>query len=258
MSDAVISSPVKTQFPLKKSTSSSKINFPWISTSRERQLPRAGRSRRLRSSSSLSGRRMPSNGTPYTLHPTPYTLHRLPFTLRPTPYTLHTTHYPLHPKHKTRTVHPAWGTSLIRNTPPPSDHLRTLGTVILQGPRGTLSPMSELPLYTLHSKPENRHRKPQSPHRPRPSRSISVKLPTCALHPKPETRNLDPLKHRTVQDSKSQYLSSFLVKSTTPGEKDARKWDTLNRTNPRTVTRKPKPQNPKPETFNPSTLNPKP
>ena len=38
------------------------------------------------------------------------------------------------------------GTSLIRNRPPPYDHHRALGMVLLQGPRGALFLMSEVPL----------------------------------------------------------------------------------------------------------------
>ena len=39
------------------------------------------------------------------------------------------------------------GTSLIRNSPPPRDRHRALGTVLLQGPWGALFLMSEVPLY---------------------------------------------------------------------------------------------------------------
>ena len=39
------------------------------------------------------------------------------------------------------------GTSLIRNSTPPLDHHRALGIVLLQGARGALFLMSEVPLY---------------------------------------------------------------------------------------------------------------
>ena len=39
-----------------------------------------------------------------------------------------------------------WDTSLIRNSPPPQDHYRALGIVLLQGPRGARFLMSEVPL----------------------------------------------------------------------------------------------------------------
>ena len=41
-------------------------------------------------------------------------------------------------------------TSPIRNSSPPSDHHRALGIVLLQGPRGALFLMSEVPLYISH------------------------------------------------------------------------------------------------------------
>ena len=37
------------------------------------------------------------------------------------------------------------GTLLIRNSTPPKDHHRALGIVLLQGPRGALFLMSEVP-----------------------------------------------------------------------------------------------------------------
>ena len=39
------------------------------------------------------------------------------------------------------------GTSLIRNSFPPLDHHKALGTVLLKGTGGALFPMSEVPLY---------------------------------------------------------------------------------------------------------------
>ena len=42
------------------------------------------------------------------------------------------------------------GASLIRNCPPPPDHHRALGIVLLKGPRGVLFLMSEVPLYRMH------------------------------------------------------------------------------------------------------------
>ena len=36
---------------------------------------------------------------------------------------------------------------LVRNSPPPYDHHRDLGIVLLYGPRGALFLMSEVPLY---------------------------------------------------------------------------------------------------------------
>jgi hypothetical protein len=43
------------------------------------------------------------------------------------------------------------GTSLIRNTPPTWGHRRALGIVLLQGPRGALFLMSEVPLLQVSS-----------------------------------------------------------------------------------------------------------
>ena len=47
------------------------------------------------------------------------------------------------------TTNPYRGTSLIRNSPPPSDHRRAQGkhVVLLQSPRGALFLMREVPLY---------------------------------------------------------------------------------------------------------------
>ena len=39
------------------------------------------------------------------------------------------------------------GTSLIRNSPPPPDHHRALGIVLLYGPRWVRSFISDVPLY---------------------------------------------------------------------------------------------------------------
>ena len=48
---------------------------------------------------------------------------------------------------------PYRGTSLIRNPPPPWDHRRVLGIVLLLGPRGARFLMSEVPRQSslLHS-----------------------------------------------------------------------------------------------------------
>ena len=40
------------------------------------------------------------------------------------------------------------GTSLIRNCPPPWNHRRTLGIILLEGPRSVLFLMGEVPLYS--------------------------------------------------------------------------------------------------------------
>ena len=45
------------------------------------------------------------------------------------------------------------GTSLIRNSPPPQDHHRILGIVLLQGPRGALFLMSEVHLHSEQAPP---------------------------------------------------------------------------------------------------------
>jgi len=39
-------------------------------------------------------------------------------------------------------------TSLIRNCPPPQDHHRALGIILLKGPRGALFLMSEVPVLS--------------------------------------------------------------------------------------------------------------
>ena len=81
--------------------------------------------------------------------------------------------YLLHPAQVPLTESPSaqplryMGTSLIGNTPPPQDHHRALGLVLLQGSRGWQFLMSEVPLYpaepcTLNGNPHTHPPKPVS------------------------------------------------------------------------------------------------
>ena len=62
-------------------------------------------------------------------------------------------------------THMCRGTSLIRNSPAPQDHHKALGTGLLQGPRGRLFLMSEVPLYGSR-KPREQGQAPAGPHPP--------------------------------------------------------------------------------------------